>query len=119
MAFNLVGHRVEGFTGALSDDQREFLGFSVPTTESPSEMCILRGPWEQTPRPHILRFMESATPALTVILERFLNAGRGRRLAQQLQTLANAAQVLTGSEDVEAALETWPPPSPQPRASST
>jgi diguanylate cyclase (GGDEF)-like protein/PAS domain S-box-containing protein len=104
VAFNLVGHRVESFTSPLSSDRREFLGFSVPTTESPSEMCILRGTWEQTPRPRILRFMESATPALTVILERFLNAGRGRRLAQQLQTLANAAQVLTGSEDVEAAL---------------
>ena len=48
--------------------------------------------------------MESATPALTIVLERLLNADRGQRLAQQLQTLANAAQVLTRSEDVEAAL---------------
>jgi diguanylate cyclase (GGDEF)-like protein/PAS domain S-box-containing protein len=104
VAFNLVGQRVEDFTSDLSDAQRELLAFPVPTTESAAEMCILRGPWKRTPRPRILRFMESATPALTIILERLLNADRGRRLAEQLHTLANAAQVLTRSEDVEAAL---------------
>ena len=104
VAFNLVGHRVEDFTSDLGDAQRELLAFPVPTTESAAEMCILRGPWKRTPRPRILRFMESATPALTIILERLLNADRGRRLAEQLHTLANAAQVLTRSEDVEAAL---------------
>ena len=104
VAFNLVGQRVEDFTGALGDGQREFLAFSVPTTESAAEMCILRGTWERKARAGVLRFMESATPALTLILERFLNADRGQRLAEQLHTLANAAQVLTRSEDVKAAL---------------
>jgi diguanylate cyclase (GGDEF)-like protein/PAS domain S-box-containing protein len=104
VAFNLVDRRVEDFTSALSADDRQFLAFSVPTTESASEMCILRGTWEHKDRPRILRFMESATPALTLILERFLNADRSRRLGEQLHTLANAAQMLTRSEDVEAAL---------------
>jgi diguanylate cyclase (GGDEF)-like protein/PAS domain S-box-containing protein len=104
VAFNLVGNRVEDFTSALSNDSRQFLAFTVPTTESASEMCILQGAWEHKARPRILRFVESATPALTIILEQFLNADRGRRLGEQLRTLANAAQMLTRSEDVEAAL---------------
>ncbi len=104
VAFNLVGDRVEDFTSALSDDDRQFLAFTLPTTESASEMCILRGTWEQKARPDILRFMESATPALTLILERLLNADRSRRMGEQLHTLANAAQMLTRSEDVETAL---------------
>ena len=104
VAFNLVGQGVEDFTGALSDDQREFLAFSVPTTESAAEMCILGGAWERKARTRVLRFMESATPALTVILERLLNADRGQRLAQQLHTLANAAQILTRSGDVKVAV---------------
>ncbi len=104
VAFNLAGHRVEGFTSAPDGDRCQFLALRIPTSESPSEMCILRGAWNRKDRARISRFMESATPALTIILERFLNADRGRRLAQQLQTLANAAQVLTQSEDVKAAL---------------
>jgi diguanylate cyclase (GGDEF)-like protein/PAS domain S-box-containing protein len=104
VAFNLVGHWVGDFTSALSDDAHQFLAFTVPTTESASEMCILRGDWEHKARARILPFMQSATPALTIMLERFLNANRSQRLGEQLQTLANAAQMLTRSEDVEAAL---------------
>jgi len=104
VAFNLVGRRVEDFTSALSDDDRQFLAFTVPTTESAAEMCILRGPWDHKARPDILLFMESAMPALTLILETFLNAERSRRQGELLKGLANAAQVLTRSEDVEAAL---------------
>src|SRR3972149_8062070 len=80
VAFNLVGRRVEDFTSALTDDDRQFLAFILPTNESTSEMCILRGDWERKARPRGLRIVESATPALTIILERLLNADRGRRL---------------------------------------
>jgi diguanylate cyclase (GGDEF)-like protein/PAS domain S-box-containing protein/putative nucleotidyltransferase with HDIG domain len=104
VAFNLMGNRVQDFTSALSDDDRQFLAFTVPTSESAAEMCILRGNWDHKARPRILRFMQSATPALTIILERLLNANRGQRLGEQLRTLANAAQMLTRSEDVETAL---------------
>ena len=104
VAFNLIGNRVEDFTSALSDDDRQFLAFTVPTSESAAEMCILRGAWDHKTRPSILRFMQSATPALTIILERLLNANRSQRLGEQLRTLANAAQMLTQSEDVETAL---------------
>jgi len=104
VAFNLVGQRVEDFTSALSDDDRQFLAFTVPTSESAAEMCILRGVWEHKDRARVLPFMESATPALTLILERLLNADRSQRLGEQLRTLANAAQMLTRSEDVKAAL---------------
>lgn len=103
VAFSLHGHRVEDFTTASSDEEREFLAFPLPT-EAPSEMCILRGPWGRSLRPRVVRFMESAVPALTLLLERLLNAERGLRQKKQLQALANAAQVLTQSEDMETAL---------------
>jgi len=104
IAFNLVGRRIEDVTSALSADDRPFLAFTVPTSESAAEMCILRGVWDHKTRPRILRFMQSVTPALTIILERLLNANRSQRLGEQLRTLANAAQMLTRSEDVETAL---------------
>jgi PAS domain S-box-containing protein len=95
---------VEDFTSAPNADDRQFLAFIVPTSESAAEMCILRGTWERKARPTILHFMQSVTPALTIILERLLNANRSQRLGEQLHTLANAAQMLTRSEDVETAL---------------
>ncbi|MCJ7510077.1 MAG: GAF domain-containing protein, partial [Dehalococcoidia bacterium] len=104
VAFNLKLTRVEDFTNAHSEDDRQFLAFAIPTSQSPSEMCIIHGACDHKSRPSVLSFVESATPALVVILERFLNAERGRRLAEQLNTLANAAQMLTQSEDVESAL---------------
>jgi diguanylate cyclase (GGDEF)-like protein/PAS domain S-box-containing protein len=104
VAFNLVGHRVEDFTSACSNEQREFLALSVPTSGGASEMCILRGASEHKGRATILRFMESATPALTIILDRFLKVGQSRCQGEKLSALANAAQLLAQSENLEAAL---------------
>jgi diguanylate cyclase (GGDEF)-like protein/PAS domain S-box-containing protein len=104
VAFNLIGHRVEELTSARSDEERDFLALSMPTSEGASEMCILRGAWEHKARARILRFMESATPALTIILERFLIAGRSQRYGEKLSALANAAQLLAQSDDLQAAL---------------
>jgi diguanylate cyclase (GGDEF)-like protein/PAS domain S-box-containing protein len=104
VAFNLIGHRVEDFTSAFSDEQREFLALSLPTSEGASEMCILRVAPEHKDWATILRFMESATPALTIVLERFLNVGQRRRYGEKLSVLANAAQLLAQSENLEAAL---------------
>jgi diguanylate cyclase (GGDEF)-like protein/PAS domain S-box-containing protein len=104
VAFNLISHRVEDFTGASTDEQREFLALPLPTSESASEMCILRGPWHVKARAGILRFMQSAMPSLTIILDRFLNVDRGHRQGEKLSALANAAQLLAQSDDLEAAL---------------
>ena len=104
VAFNLAGQRVEDFTSAHTDEQREFLAISMPTSEGASEMCILRETPEHNGRATILRFMESATPALTIILERFLNIGRSRRYGEKLSALANATQLLAQSDDLQAAL---------------
>jgi PAS domain S-box-containing protein len=104
VAFNLIGHRVEDFTSAFSDEQPEFLALSLPTSEGASEMCILRVAPEHKDWATILRFMEAATPALTIVLERFLNIGQRRRYGEKLSVLANAAQLLAQSENLEAAL---------------
>jgi diguanylate cyclase (GGDEF)-like protein/PAS domain S-box-containing protein len=104
VAFNLIGHRVEDFASVRSDEERDFLALSMPTSEGASEMCILRGSPDHKGRATILRFMESATPALTIILERFLNIGRSQRYGEKLSALANAAQLLAQSDDLQAAL---------------
>ncbi|UCH86288.1 MAG: diguanylate cyclase [Dehalococcoidia bacterium] len=104
VAFNLIGHRVEDFTTACNDEEREFLALSMPTSEGASEMCILREIQEHKGRATILRFMESATPSLTIILERFLTASRSRRYGEKLSALANAAQLLAQSDDLQTAL---------------
>jgi diguanylate cyclase (GGDEF)-like protein len=107
VAFNLIGHRVEDFVGALDEHQCEYLAFPIPARESHSEMCILRGSWEGRTRARVLRFMNSALPALALLLDRFLDfveAGQIRRHKQELNVLAEAAQVLTRSSDVETPL---------------
>ncbi len=106
-AFNLASHRVEDFVGISEEHQREFLAFLIPTRESRSEMCILQGPWKKRARSDALQFMNSALPALAVLLGRFLDfveSGQTRRHKQELNVLAEAAQVLTRSSDMEAPL---------------
>jgi diguanylate cyclase (GGDEF)-like protein len=77
----------------------------IATSESPSEMVIMRGPWQERVPPALLTFLEAARPPLIMFLERMLNAARGDRQKAQMAALANAAQVLTQFEDTESVLE--------------
>jgi len=104
IGFNLHGHRLEEFAPAETE-QRDFLAFSVPFSGSSSEMCVLRGPWDEKGWAAALRFVGAAIPSLAVLIDRFLNAERADRQRNQLAALANAGQVLIHSDDVAAALE--------------
>lgn len=104
VAFNLAGTRVQDFCDADSAADGQYLAFHVPTSEAASEMCVLRGPWPQNRGPGILRFMESALPSLILLCERSLNAERSARQRRDLETLANAAQILTRAENMESPL---------------
>jgi diguanylate cyclase (GGDEF)-like protein len=77
----------------------------IATSESPSEMVIMRGPWQGGVPPALLTFLQAARPPLITFLERMLNAARGDRQKAQMAGVANAAQVLTQFEDTKSVLE--------------
>ncbi|MGB6836950.1 MAG: diguanylate cyclase [Dehalococcoidia bacterium] len=104
VGFNLHGHRLEEFAPAETE-QREFLTFAVPFSGSSSEMCVLRGPWDEKGWAAAVRFAEAALPSLAVLTDRFLNAERADRQRNQLAALASAGQVLIHSQDAAGALE--------------
>ena len=105
VAFNIRDRRVDDFTSALGAEGRQHLGLRVPTSESPSEMLIMRGPWENGIDAQVLKSVDLALPSLTFFMERMLNAARGGREREQMKALANAAEVLTQSEDTKSVLE--------------
>ena len=105
VAFNIRAKRVEDFVPAVGAQGREYFAIRIPTSESPSEMVIVRGTWAQGIHPSLLGFVEAARPALIMFLERMLNASRLDRQKGQISALANAAEVLTRAEDIQSVLE--------------
>lgn len=105
VAFNIRRRLVEDLTSAAGAKGRQYIGLRVPTSESPSEMLIMRGPWQKGINVQVLKFVDLALPSLTFFMERMLNAARGGREREQMKALANAAQVLTQSEDTKSVLE--------------
>jgi diguanylate cyclase (GGDEF)-like protein len=105
VAFNIRGKRVGDFVLARGAKGREFIATRIPTSESPSEMVIVRGPWKVGIKPALLKFMDAARPSLVIFLERVLNAARADRQRGQKSALANAAEVLTKDEDTQSVLE--------------
>jgi len=105
VAFNVRGTRVEDFMLARGAKGREFIATRIPTSESPSEMVIVRGPWQDGIKPALLNFVDAARPSLIIFLERVLNAARADRERGQKSALANAAEVLTKAEDAQSVLE--------------
>ncbi|MCJ7811268.1 MAG: GAF domain-containing protein, partial [Dehalococcoidia bacterium] len=105
VAFNIRRGLVEDLTSDLDAKGRQYVGLRVPISEGPGEMLIMRGPWENGIDAQVLKFLELALPSLTLFMERMLNAPRGSRQREQLKALANAAEVLTQSEDTKSVLE--------------
>jgi hypothetical protein len=94
VAFNIRESLVLDFAPAKGATGRRYIATRIPTSESPSEMVVLRGPWSDGIKPGLLRFIDAARPSLIVFLERVLNAARADRERGRV-TLANAAEVLT------------------------
>ena len=105
VAFNVYDDRVEEITSALGADGRAYVGFPVPSGGISAEMLIIRGPWEHRIDDGVFAFVESATPALALMMEHELSASRAARQREQMTALANAAELLTQSERMEAVLE--------------
>lgn len=107
LGFNVKDRRVVDFVALDCDEQirrhpRDFLALHLPTAESSSELCLLMGVHaEACP---VLPFLRGALPALTMQLERVLDAERTIRHKQQLEALTNAAEILTRTENLPVAL---------------
>ncbi|MGD0765200.1 MAG: sensor domain-containing diguanylate cyclase [Dehalococcoidia bacterium] len=105
VAFNISEKRVGDLVNARGAKGREYIGMRIATSGSPSEMVIMRGPWQEGIPPALLTFLQAARPPLITFLERMLNATRGDRQREEMAALANAAQLLTESEDTKSVLE--------------
>ena len=105
VAFNICDERVEEITRVSGADGQAFVGFPVPSGGPSEEMLIVRGPWEHRIDGGVLAFVETATPALALIMEQELSTSRAARQREQMTALASAAELLTQAERVEAVLE--------------
>ncbi|HUS83188.1 MAG TPA: hypothetical protein VM013_08060, partial [Dehalococcoidia bacterium] len=104
VAFNIRSKRVESFARAAGARGREYVAARIPISESPAEMVILRGPWQEGIDRGLVRLLQAARPSLVLFLERMLNAARVEREREQMTMLANAAEVLTRGEEPREAL---------------
>ncbi len=104
VAFNIQSRRVGDFVKAAGARDREYLAMRIPVSESPAEMVILHGPWKAGIDRALVRFLKAARAPLVVFLERMLYAARVEREREQMEALANPADVLTQAEDAKEVL---------------
>jgi diguanylate cyclase (GGDEF)-like protein len=105
VAFNVDGERVVDLTSALDADHQTHLGFPVHSGDATEEMLIVEGLVRGHVNFEVPAFVEAATPALALVLDRVLSAARANRQREQMMALANAAQLLIQAEHVEPVLE--------------
>jgi diguanylate cyclase (GGDEF)-like protein/putative nucleotidyltransferase with HDIG domain len=94
LAFNLADGEVRHMTRAANKQRRDYLAWIVPAAESWTEMLILRGSWPPSAVEPLLEFVESAMPAVTIMLERYVGVGRRQRMERQLTTISDNVDVL-------------------------
>ena len=100
LAFNLVDDEVRYITRAATKQSRDYMGWLVPTADSWTELLVLRGSWPAGAVSPLLEFVDSAIPALTLILERFVGAGRRRRLERQIANITSGIDTLGESAEI-------------------
>src|SRR5262245_24347761 len=94
LAFNLADGDVRHMTRAANKQRRDYTAWLVPAADSWTEMLILRGSWPPSAVEPLLEFVESAMPALTILLERHVGVGRRQRLERQLATISDNVAVI-------------------------
>lgn len=101
--FDLNGGRVTNFRNADAKQACRYVAAKIPLT-SAGEMLIASGSWASGLGTQRATFIQSALPALALLLERRLDITRAERRRNELNALANIARVLTESEDLETVL---------------
>ncbi|HET6614908.1 MAG TPA: HD domain-containing phosphohydrolase [Dehalococcoidia bacterium] len=100
LTFNLEGNSVRYITRAANKQQRDYVAWLIPAADSWTEMLMLRGSWPSGAVGPLLEFVDSAMPALTIMLERFVGVGRTKRLERQLSTISDSVELLDRSAEV-------------------
>jgi diguanylate cyclase (GGDEF)-like protein/putative nucleotidyltransferase with HDIG domain len=100
LAFNIVEGEVRHITRAANKQRRDYIAWLVPAADSWTEMLILRGSWPTSAVEPLLEFVDSAMPALTIMLERFVGVGRKQRLEKQISTIADNVSVLGRAAEI-------------------
>jgi diguanylate cyclase (GGDEF)-like protein len=91
-----------GFRGAATRRSCDYVGTLIPM--SMGELLLIRGPWPRGVGATELVALQTALPALALLLERRLDTMRAERQRHQLTALANITRVLYESEDLETIL---------------
>jgi len=109
LAFNIADGEVRHMTRAANKQRRDYMAWLVPAADSWTEMLILRGSWPPSAVEPVLEFVESAMPAVTILLERHAGVGRRERLERQLSTISDNVDVLGRAAELIGSVATaWP-----------
>jgi len=100
LAFDLADGEVRYMTRAATKQRRDYIAWLVPIADSWTELLVLRGSWPVGAVAPLLEFVDSAMPALTIMLERFVGSSSKRRLEQQLATIGNSIDALGQSAEI-------------------
>jgi diguanylate cyclase (GGDEF)-like protein/PAS domain S-box-containing protein len=82
-----------------------YVGFTLCAGQTDAGIVIARGPWTAAAARRAGQFLESAGPALAIMLQLVADADRAERLQRQMNALANVAQVFTRAQTIREVLE--------------
>ena len=91
-------------TRTTAKQRRDYFAWRVPVPDSFTEMVVLRGAWSPGAVEHLLDAVETAMPALMMILELVAGGGRRQRLELQLETIENAVEMLSPTTELIGSL---------------
>ena len=100
LAFNIEDDEVRFITRAANKQRRDYLAWLIPVADSWTEMLIIKGSWPQGAITTLLDFVDSAMPALTIILERFVGSGQRQRLERHISTIEDSVHLIERSSEV-------------------
>lgn len=103
-AFDFCDGQVAELRDANAAKRCTYAAALVPMAAGMGEMLVAQGLWPRGLGESRLRSLQASLPAVTLILERRLNAKRAERQRDQLSALANISRVLSESEDIETVL---------------
>ena len=104
LAFNVEHGKGTFITRATAKQRRDYIAWRIPVPDSFTEMMILRGVWPPDAVEQLLDVVESAMPALMMILELVAGGGRRQRLELQLETIENAVEMLSPTTELIGSL---------------
>ena len=100
LTFDLVDEEVGFITRAATKQRRDYIAWIVPTPGSWTELLVLRGSWPASAITPLLEFVDSAMPALTIMLGRFVGVGSKERLERQLAAITTSVETLGRSAEI-------------------